>query len=506
MPARAWPILFCLAAGLLATNPAAALPVAASSPPASTRPTAAAAYGPLQELITPSFDYAGWFQTQTTYQGNAAYFGAYALTPVTQTLYIGLGAARPAESDGALLALYDGATLTALQDTASGFLREQGFIDMIALSDTLVIPGPDPCCGDDWKWGNVYTYDILTQQKTKYRVNNGLVNILHDWGIWHDGANTLYMATSACHESISDPTDTTCAGKYLGKIFTSVDGGAAWAEIARGDADPIGAYRTYDILGLGAQLYAVWNDDYTRACGIARSVNGGNTWTRIADLHEQVLCRARLAAFNGDLLALKHDRTALYTLASNGAVTSHALPGFTVRDWSYNPFAVDGDGVLYLPTDDGRIMGSVDLATWQTMASTDRTLFTLAYWPDQNWLAAADRGKEHASLWRLDLDTAAALTLPAPPAPTASIEDGELRLEWAAGAASYRVYRSASPYFTSHISLLHAEIGQTHLLDPVLGDAGLHHFYIVRGVDAASNLSLESQILGEFEFALTPGT
>lgn len=487
---------------MILTGAALMLALAAAGAPAQGREAAvAAAYGPLQELITPSFDYAGWFEQQTVYTADAAYFGAYALTPVTQTLYIGLGAARPAESNGALLAASDGITVTALYSPT-----EQGFIDMIALSDTLVIPGADPCCGDDWKWGNVYTYDILTQQKTKYRINNGLVNILHDWGIWHDGANTLYMATSACHESVFDPNDTTCAGKYLGKIFTSADGGAAWAEIARGDDDPIGAYRTYDILGLGTRLYAVWNDDYTRACGIARSFNGGVTWARITDLNEQILCRARLATFAGDLLALKYDRSGVYTVASNGAVTPHAFPGFSARDWSYNPFAVDAGGYLYVPTDDGRIVRSDDLTTWETVASSDRALFTLAYWPDKNWLMTADRGRAHASLWKLDLATATALALPAPPTPAASIENGALRIDWPGSASSYRVYGSATPYFTSHISLLLDEISQPTYLAPVLGDPAVHHFYAVRAADAAGNLSLESQILGEFEFALTPGT
>ena len=71
--------------------------------------------------------YSQWFEQQTGHPHDPAYFGAYALTPINDTLYIGFGAGRPADVDGALLARSDGVTVTAVAT-----LTEQGFIGMAA--------------------------------------------------------------------------------------------------------------------------------------------------------------------------------------------------------------------------------------------------------------------------------------------------------------------------------------------------------------------------------------
>lgn len=112
----------------------------------------------LQELA-PGLDYRAWFQQHTGYAPQADYFGAYSFAPLTDTLFIGFGAGRPADVDGALLAGSDGVTVTALYSPT-----EQGFVGMTAVGGTLYVPGPDPCCASvppgqsEWDWGNVYTY------------------------------------------------------------------------------------------------------------------------------------------------------------------------------------------------------------------------------------------------------------------------------------------------------------------------------------------------------------
>ena len=112
-----------------------------------------AASSNLSELI-PGTDYKTFFESNNPYSPDDVYFGVYSLAPLADTLYMGFGAARPAESDGALLAAYDGDSLLSISA-----LTEQGFIDMhIAAPAMIIIPGADPCCGDGWDWGNVYFY------------------------------------------------------------------------------------------------------------------------------------------------------------------------------------------------------------------------------------------------------------------------------------------------------------------------------------------------------------
>ncbi len=468
--------------------------------------SAAASYGNLQELISPSFDYGDWYEIETGYPTSVTvitstiYFGAYALEPAGSTLYLGFGSGRPADIDGALLASTDGVAVTAIYSPT-----EQGFIDMTVQGDSIIIPGADPCCGDDWTFGNSYVYTPSVPTVDKHR---NLPNILHSWGVWFDGSSILYEATSGCHESRSQPNETTCEDYYLGKLFSTTDKGSTWVEVARGDvaSGGIGQYRTYDIIGFADKLYITWNDVYGEPCGIAESSDAGATWTRLPLFSGQTTCRTRLFVYDNQLLVLSSDRTALLALDSGGTVTTHSFPGFSVRDWAYNYLAEDGSGRLYTVTEDGRIMRSSDLTTWETMAATDRSLITLAYWPDKDWLIATDRGLAHARLFKLDLSTASAITQPAAPATIAAIDSGQLKLDWADGPAGYRVYRSTSPYFGSDISLLAGTPPLSEFSDNSLGDANTNYYYTVRNADADGNLSPDSNLVGEFDFALVSGS
>ncbi len=337
--------------------------------------------GDLRPLI-PDFNYGDWYQAATGYTPTVTYFGAYAIMPLTDTLYFGFGTGRPADVDGALLAKTDGVTLTAVST-----LTEQGFIGLTAVGNNLYIPGVDPCCGDDWSFGNTY---IFTPPMTLTKQRN-LPDVIHSWGLWADENGDLYTA-------VSSPLSVPDQG---GAIYTSNDHAQSWSVLANQD-DGLGNDRTYDILGMGSSLYATWSDSYTAPCGLTVSGDGGENWTRLPDL--QTECRPRLLAFNDTVLALHDDLAAMYAISSDGTITIHPFPDFTVMEWAYNYGTVDGAGWLYLVTADGRIVRTTDLHTWQTIANTELELITIAYWPHKNWLLLSSRGSD-AKLWIYDLTT-----------------------------------------------------------------------------------------------------
>jgi alkaline phosphatase len=389
----------------------------------------AADSGPLRPL-TDLPSYSQWFEQQTGHIHDPTYFGAYALLPISDTLYIGFGAGRPADVDGALLARSDGVTVTAVST-----LTEQGFIGMAAgagaLSDTLFIPGVDPCCTDGWELGNTYVYTPANAAFAKFR---NLPDVIHSWGLWADAsAGALYTAVSFSPD-----------GGDGGGVFRSSTQAQTWTKIAD-SAGGVGQNRTYDIIGLQDKRYVTWNDGAEDGpCGLAVSEDDGQSWSRLPGL--STMCRPRLAVFQDQLLALRDDRAALYAVTVSGTpalsnvevAVTHTLP-FSVTDWAYNYLTTDNVGNLYVVADDGRIMHTTDLNTWDTAATTNLDLITITYWPAKNWLVVGDRGSA-ARLWYLDL---------APP-PTAQyvilmIADG-----WGANQiAAANAYSGAAPAYQS---------------------------------------------------------
>ncbi len=452
------------------------------------------------EALISGVDYGDWYQLNSGYNGDETCFGAYALEPVGNTLYIGFGTARPAQNsgDGALLVSSDGiSTLTKV-----GQPTEQGFVDMSVVGSTLYIPGVDPCCEDDWTWGNIYSFaDPIW---TKYRLNNGLVNVIHSWGLWHDGVDTHFAAVSGCDETISPANGDTCDEHYQGKVFSSTDSGANWSELARGD-DPsngVGQYRTYDIIGFNYKLYVTWNDVYGEACGIAESVDDGATWTRLALLDHQTACRTRLVVFDDKLIIPKFDRTGIFTIDNVGSITEHGFPDFSIKSWSYNYTAQDGT-YLYTISEEGRVLRSDDLETWDTLISSNRPFIAIVYWPDKDWLVLADSGRENAGLWKIDLEaTPDAITLPPTPNLTIGQVGGTTELSWDDSTGQYQVYRSDYPYNTPYLV--------DHVASPTVatyddGDLCDVCFYRVRAQTTENNLSLLSNTVGRFEFSLATG-
>lgn len=462
----------------------------------------------LAELL-PGQNYITWYAGQVGATPHPTYFSAYALKAVGATLYVGFGTARPGENGhrGGLLAGTDGATLDALLT-----LTEEGFIDIEPAGSILYIPGPDPTDAatppaHQWDWGNFYKYEP-PGPGVKHR---NLPKVIHAWGAWWDAASSqLYAAVSA---HLGDYET------WSGQVFRTEDLASGWNLVAGRD-EGVGQYRTYDIVGFNGRLYVIWNDALSAPCGLAESSDNGVTWSRLT--MPDIQCRSRLVVFADKLLALNLPQTGFVTVNTSGNVSTVAFSDFIVTDWAYNYATVDGANSLYVVTLDGRIMRTADLSTWQIMASTDLELITLGYWPAQNWLIAANRG-DMARLWKVDLATATPITLLQPPASLrATINGDAIQLDWTnviqdeqgnpATPASYRIYRSTDPYFTASSAQQIGTAFAAQLTDnniggnDVVGDVTKNYFYIVRAVDANGNLSRWSQRVGEFDFALTPGS
>jgi hypothetical protein len=327
-------------------------------------------------------NYATWYQESTGYVPDADFYGAYAIEPVTNTLYLGFGTALPAARDGALLASYDGRALAAIAT-----LNEQGIMDMTTVGGTLYVPGVDACCPDGWAWGNTYVYQP-PGPVAKYR---NLPGVIHSWGLWFNGEDdALYAAASSFSRNPRG---------WSGNVFRSTDQAKTWVRLADRD-DGVGQYRTYDVIGFQQKLYVTWNDALEKPCGLAESSDGGETWTRL--LVHQTDCGARLMVLGDRLLALKSDRSGFVAVDASGSATAYDFPGFRVPDRAYDYLTHDNRGYRYTITDDGRVVRSSDLITWETLASTDLAFITISYWPAKKWIIVADRGAS-ARLWRIDL-------------------------------------------------------------------------------------------------------
>ncbi len=447
----------------------------------------------LQELA-PGCDYAGWFETNTGQETDPAYFASYAFLPWDETIYLGFGAARPAETNGSLFAHFQNRALSAVYQPS-----EQGFIDMTPdWSQPLIhIPGPDPTDpaepgGSQWDWGNTYVYDPTAETMTKHR---NLPNVIHTWALDSTPAG-LYAAVSS---HLGDYET------WTGEVFRSQDAGKSWERMANRDAG-VGDYRTYDIIPFHDKLYVVWNDALDSPCGLAESADGGTTWTRLPEFSGYTNCRARLAIFNDQLIALSSLGDGILALAADGTVTVHVFPDFRAQDWVYNPFAVDAQNRLYLPTEDNRILRTSDLDSdaWETLVASDRDFITLRYWPERNRIAIGDRGSM-GRVWLLAPD-AAPVTPPDAPIPTITLDGDDVVLSWPDDPAlSYRVYRSDQPDFTPPIQYLYDTPQQSPWRDAGVAAHPGAFFYEVRGKNSANDISAPSPTMGVFTYPLAPG-
>ena len=445
----------------------------------------------LQELL-PNCNYRTWFTDNTHYQPNPHYFGAYKFLPWGADLYLGFGTARPAESNGSLLAQFQNHALSGV-----GVLDEQGFIDMtpdVALP-IIHIPGADPTNpalpgGSPWDLGNTYVFTPTTGLLTEHR---DLPNVIHTWGI-ESTSQGLYAAVSS---HLGDYET------WTGEVFRSTDAGQNWTSIADKNSG-VGDYRTYDIAQFDGALFAVWNDEYGQGCGLTKSTDGGITWQRINAFSSYTTCRSRLFVYNNQLLVLGSARDGILALHTNGSVTPHLFSNFKAQDWIYNALAVDAQNRLYMLAEDGRIMRTTNLITWETMAAADRDFITLSYWPDQDKIVVADRGNV-ARVWLLDPSNTPIMP-PAAPAASISISGSDVQLQWPAQSGlTYQIYRNTEdPSFTPPIQSRYASTSTGLWQDAgALAQEG-KTYYEVRAINAAGEFSGVTQTLARFTFALTP--
>lgn len=338
---------------------------------------------PVRELI-PGMDYATWYAGNSGYSPDPNFFGAYVLQPIGDTLYVGFGTARPAESDGAVVGSYtqaSGALNFVFQPT------EQGIADMAAGEGaTLFVAGADPCCPDDWAFGNVYAY-TPPGPVIKHRT---LPNVIHTWGLWWQ--NGLLYASTGSH-----------TGDYVtgvGQIFMSVNQGVTWDWLA-----DLGGARVYDVIGWNNRLYAIYNElDLPNEPGdplkMAQSTDWGDTWVDV--IGTPSLYRARMTMFKGKLLTLGINRDSIYALDNVGFVQQIQLPFVVGQYCAYNLMAVANDGYLYTVTNNGRMYRTPDLATWTLCGGTGSPLISVAYWPGRNWLVFGGQGSA-AKLWKIEM-------------------------------------------------------------------------------------------------------
>lgn len=332
-----------------------------------------------QELVS-GMNYLDYFNNQNPYPGSETYFGAYVMQPWGENLYVGFGAARPAESNGAMITRFDGQSIQFVSN-----IKEQGIHDMHLMENTLYIAGTDPCCGQDtpgheWDLGNVYTY-TPTQGINLHRT---LPNVIHTWGLW--GSNSKLYASTGSH-----------LGGYnanlTGAIYESNDGGASWNLVTY-----LSFYRVYDIFGLNSKLYTL-SSDGGNYLALKSSTDAGKTWTTESNSANRV----RMIEFNNQVVAVDYSRGALILAGeTNGYVILPFRVGSptNVASYSdYNLLTTDGTN-LYVAGENGQVYKSSDLQNWENIASVNGELISIAYWPAKNSIVFASRGL-NANIWQI---------------------------------------------------------------------------------------------------------
>ncbi|MCA9958501.1 MAG: hypothetical protein KC443_05680, partial [Anaerolineales bacterium] len=337
--------------------------------------------------LFPQFDWLNWYVAESGYLPSQAFFGPYVIVPVGDVLYVGLGSARPAEMDGALLAQVD-ETVTAVSP-----LTEQGVHEMIWVTDTLHIAGSDPCCPDDWSAGNHYTYTPPGPLLKHRDAQNGLAHVLHTWGLWMDAGNVLYAAVSAEVTPLQ-----------YGRLMRSFDEGVTWELVSN-----VSNYRVYDVFRFDEMLYVLANDAHLMPLYLLRSPNDGSSWEVAL---AEPLQRIRIVNFAGQLLVVSFAQDALYALSGDD-VTRYDLPAEThigvsytdepqysdynllavYGDWLYAIWEVGGDRPLYY------VVRTQDLLHWEGVAVTERPLIAITYWPQRETIVVGSSGTA-ANLWR----------------------------------------------------------------------------------------------------------
>ncbi|MBA3534415.1 MAG: hypothetical protein H0T73_21040 [Ardenticatenales bacterium] len=351
------------------------------------------------EELKPGMMWGRWYQQKTGLTPDPDYFAAYVTQPAGNDLYIGWSTARPAESDGAFVARYNGSTVSAV-----GALTEQGVHEMLWSGDTLHIAGTDPCCPDGWEAGNHYTYRPPGPLVKHRNLENGLQGVLHTWGLWMSEEGVLYAAVSA--------DETTVAAAQL---FSSTTQGEQWSYVGT-----MGTDRAYDVIGVEGRLYALSSDADEGVIHLKVSEDGGQQWQSVMG---DALQRTRLTVFGDRLLAVSENRKEIIAVR-NDEVVRYPIPiGFEMGG-TYTDLESYVDYHLLVVVDDylyalwepshavstrAMVVRTKDLLEWEALTGSQQYMVSLSYWEAQHALILSGRGK-NATLWKI--------ALPSPSTPT----------------------------------------------------------------------------------------
>ena len=356
-----------------------------------------------ENMLSSSYKVATNYDADYVYDG-VNYFGIYPMMAVGNTLYLGLGG-LPAGANGAALAKYieGDVSLTYLQS-----INEQGVLAFAKYADGIAVPGADPCCGDllndngesgpynnEWDWGNFYYISTKDQTVVKHR---NLSNMVHGWGSWYDvESNALYYAGSGHMADAQNRDDATTTGL----LFKTMDFGQTWTKVAD-RIDGVGLYRSYDIIGIEDRLYVQFNDALNGTCSIAKSLDDGQTWARVPNV--EVRCATRLYNVQNHLVALSADAKSFVKIDASDTISTHTFdPLFKIS--AYHTLSQDSLGNVYVGTTDGRVMHTVDFDIWIEIAHLDDDTIgfnTSTYWEEKQWLVLGNWG-DNANLWKIPI-------------------------------------------------------------------------------------------------------
>lgn len=311
------------------------------------------------------------FESVTGQSANAA-FGSYVAQPIGGDLFVGVSNEIATYSGAAVLKTSDGSTFSEAHA-----LDEQGIHDMQALVSDLWIPGSDPT--EDWTLGNAYNRSaagVWTKRRT-------LPNVLHGWGLYHDGATLLVAAGSHTGDSQT----------WRGRVLRSADDGQTWsAQIDVTD------YRVYDVIPFAGKLYAVGQsaEQYPDGANLYISADGGDTWQIVDGVSP--LRRPRLHVWGSRLIVSAS--SGVYEISAGGTAT------LRVGVQTLNQFNVlDSDGAyLYVLDASGIVRRTTDMETWDAYSGVLGAI-SITSWPGDPSgasLIVSDIGLS-ARLWRVPI-------------------------------------------------------------------------------------------------------
>lgn len=394
----------------------------------STENRSAASSGRMDDVqIKPNFQTLGqidFSQFYLRYSGFSTVepeFGAYALQPLGDSLYIGLSGGKPISGgDGALLLKYQNEELLPLPVLNSGGnpkVTEQG-IHTLKIADNqsrLIIPGSDPCCDDNWDFGNVYTHQTNTDYLQKFRHTSGLDHVVHFWGI-AETPTGLYGAVSSYFAGLGD-------WGTAGEIFKSVNGGQSWQRVT---ADPqslinspqdlLSSYRISDIAWFNNLLYIVnGREGSSNQPAVQFSSDMGTTWQRLTGLTGEQ--NPRLQVFNNVLVGVQQGRQALFVIDQNNQAQLVPITYQgrikSIAD-TFQVFAT-GQDTLFVLTQDSWVLKTTNPlgGNWELVAILEKQPIAITYWPARDNLIIATKGDRGTIL---EIDPWTSIT--PPPVPT----------------------------------------------------------------------------------------